>query len=118
MDRRSRASRWARWLNIGRARASASHGRRSNCSFGFESLEPRTVLAAQFLISEFMASNTVGILDQDGHLHDWIEVQNVGDSAGNLQGYYLTDNRNDLQNWDFPSTPIAAGGFVRVFASG
>ena len=76
------------------------------------------VLAAQFLLSEFMASNTAGILDQDGHLHDWIEVQNVGDSAGNLQGHYLTDNRNDLQNWDFPSTPVAAGGFVRVFASG
>ena len=76
------------------------------------------VLAAQYLISEFMASNTAGILDQDNQLHDWIEVQNVGDSAGNLQGYYLTDNRNDLQNWDFPSVPVAAGGFVRVFASG
>ena len=60
---------------------------------GFEPLEPRLAMAAQFVISEFMASNTAGIRDQDLHFSDWIEVQNIGDTAGNLQGYYLTDDR-------------------------
>ncbi|MEX2140974.1 MAG: lamin tail domain-containing protein [Pirellulales bacterium] len=82
-----------------------------------ERLEPRLALAAQFIISEFMASNTAGIVDVDGSRSDWIEVQNIGDSAGNLAGHYLTDDAGELEKWRFPSTPIAAGGFIRVFAS-
>jgi hypothetical protein len=65
-----------------------------------------------------MASNTIGITDQDGQTSDWLEIQNIGDSAGNLQNHYLTDDRSDLEQWAFPNAPLAAGGFIRVFASG
>src|SRR5687768_15165241 len=43
-----------------------------------EQLEPRTMLAADFVITEFMASNDGTLLDEDGDTSDWIEIQNVG----------------------------------------
>ena len=74
-----------------RERSSAERYRSASISLTarcFEPLEPRLALAAQFVISEFMASNTAGIRDQDLHFSDWIEVQNIGDyrrqSAGLL----------------------------------
>ena len=92
-------------------------GKRGPLRSSLEALEPRLALAAQFIISEFMASNTAGIVDADGSRSDWIEIQNIGDAAGNLNGHTLTDDAGDLEKWRFPSTPVAAGGFVRVFAS-
>ena len=48
----------------------------------FELLEPRTVLAASFVISEFMADNNGGLKDTYGSASDWVEIHNQGDSAG------------------------------------
>ncbi|HEY2760641.1 MAG TPA: chitobiase/beta-hexosaminidase C-terminal domain-containing protein, partial [Pirellulales bacterium] len=87
-------------------------------SFHFETLETRCVLAASVVISEFMASNAHGIFDQDGAHADWIELQNTSSAAVNLSGWYLTDDAGNPTKWQFPSTTIAAGGFLTVFASG
>ena len=46
----------------------------------FEQLEPRLMLAAQPIISEFMASNSSSIQDGFGHHSDWIELTNTGDA--------------------------------------
>src|SRR2546428_5012079 len=82
-----------------------------------ECLEGRMLLAADCVISEFMASNDHTLADKDGTYSDWIEVFNRGDAAGDLSGYYLTDDGNDLAKWRFPSAPVASGGYVLVFAS-
>src|SRR6476469_8157537 len=82
-----------------------------------ESLESRMMLAADFVISEFMASNDKTLPDKFGTYSDWIEIHNRGTTAGNLDGFYLTDDSNDLSKWRFPSTPVAANGYVLVFAS-
>ena len=84
----------------------------------FESLEPRNLLAASAVISEFLASNSAGIVDQDGNHSDWIEIQNTTTSALNIGGWYLTNDASNPVKWQFPSTTIAAGGFLTVFASG
>ncbi|WP_197531575.1 CotH kinase family protein [Posidoniimonas corsicana] len=85
----------------------------------FESLESRELLAADLLISEFMASNGGVLEDGDGAASDWIEIYNNGDASANLQGYSLTDDPGDLNKWSF-STPtiLAPGQFLVVFASG
>src|SRR5689334_2452879 len=70
------------------------------------------------IISEFLAHNTSGIVDEDGDFSDWIEIYNSGATAVNLGGWYLTDDPADLTKWAFPSTNIAAKGFLVVFASG
>ncbi|KAA1261400.1 CotH protein [Rubripirellula obstinata] len=86
-----------------------------------ESLEKRQLLAADFLITEFVASNGSSLLDAYSRSSDWIEIRNVGSTAGDLQGWSLTDDPDELDQWTFPDTPeseLAAGDFLVVFASG
>src|SRR5438876_1764863 len=56
------------------------------------------------IISEFLAHNTSGLVDEDGAYSDWIELYNGGASAVNLGGWYLTDDPANLTKWAFPST--------------
>ena len=82
-----------------------------------EALEPRRLLAAELVISEFLASNDNSIVDNLGNHEDWLEVHNAGDAAANLNDYYLTDDANNLQKWRFPIQSLPAGGYLVVFAS-
>ncbi len=73
---------------------------------------------AEFYISEFMASNHVTLADEDGDYPDWIEIYNAGPAAADLDGYYLTDDAATPAKWRLPSTPLPAGSYLVVFASG
>lgn len=85
---------------------------------GVEILESRQMLAAQPIISEFMASNNGTIDDGFGQDSDWIELTNIGDEPVDLQGYYLSDSVNNWNKWSFPtSTILNPGQFLIVFAS-
>lgn len=74
-------------------------------------------LAAQVVISEFMASNRMGIADEDGDTSDWIEILNRGDVSVNLAGYGLTDSPESIR-FQFPEVMLASGEHLVVFASG
>lgn len=74
--------------------------------------------SAQVVISEFMAKNDTTLIDGDGNYSDWIELYNTGEDAVNLTGWYLSDTTDELTQWTFPSTSIAAGEYLLVFASG
>ncbi|MCA9234056.1 MAG: CotH kinase family protein [Planctomycetales bacterium] len=86
--------------------------------FAFEALEQRLALAAEPIITEFMASNDSTLLDGNGAASDWIELYNNGDQSVDLAGYALTDDAAELDKWTFPSTTLAPGEFLVVFASG
>lgn len=86
--------------------------------FSFEALEARLALAANPVITEFMASNDSTLFDGNGVASDWIEIYNKGDQAVNLDGYSLTDDRLDLDKWSFPSVALNSGAYLIVFASG
>jgi hypothetical protein len=86
--------------------------------FAFESLEPRHLLSAGLMISEFMASNSHSLADADGDHPDWIEIYNPTSAAVNLKDWSLTDDPTTLAKWHFPSVTLEAGNFVTVFASG
>jgi hypothetical protein len=79
-------------------------------------LDPSGVEQSPY-ISEFMASNTRTLADENGDYSDWIEIYNPNPGTVNLDGWYLTDSTNNLGKWRFPATNIAGGGFVVVFAS-
>ena len=80
-----------------------------------ERLEKRDLLAADVLISEFLASNSGGLRDGDGDSSDWIELFNRTSSAVDLGGYYLKDTGNQ---WAFPAgTTIGPASTLLVFAS-
>ena len=70
-------------------------------------------------ISEVLAKNVYSITDRDGDHSDWVELYNASDRDVSLNGYYLSDNPNNLIKWAFPeNTAIAAGGYLLVFLSG
>ncbi|QDU88931.1 CotH protein [Pirellulimonas nuda] len=93
-------------------------GRQRIRVFQFERLEERRVLAADLVISEFLASNSGGLKDGDGDSSDWVEVLNAGDTAADLGGYYLTDDSTNLTKWAFPAgTTLGPGAMLIVFAS-
>ena len=69
------------------------------------------------LISEFLASNIGGLLDQDGDASDWLEVQNSTPAAVDLGGWHLTDDAANLSKWTFPATTVGPGKFLLIFAS-
>ena len=71
------------------------------------------------VISEFLASNDNGLVDNFGENPDWIEVFNPNVFAIDLGGYHLTDDLDQPSMWSFPEGTILAGGeYLVVFASG
>ena len=83
-----------------------------------ETLERRSLLAADLIISEFLARNNATLWDEDGDSSDWIEISNVGDETAVLKDYALTDDIGDLNQWRFPQVGLPAGDQLVVFASG
>ncbi len=74
--------------------------------------------AQQLMINEFMASNAITILDDDGEDSDWIELYNPNTSALDLGGLGLSDDATEPLKWVFPSMTIQAGEYLLVWASG
>src|SRR5436309_2946766 len=74
-------------------------------------------LQGQVIISEFMASNSGTLRDEDNDTSDWIEIFNTSSSTVDLNGWALTDNPSLPKQWIFPSVNLGAKGFLVVFAS-
>src|SRR4051794_8088662 len=76
-----------------------------------DALEPRQLLSAAPFISEFVASNSTGLVDEDLDHSDWLEIYNPGEVDVNLAGYSLTDDASVPNLWQFPAVTIPSGGF-------
>ncbi len=73
--------------------------------------------AQDVVINEFSAGGNSTLPDEDLEYTDWIELQNISSNAVNLNGWHLTDNAGILDKWTFPSTNLASGTFLVIFAS-
>jgi hypothetical protein len=69
-------------------------------------------------INEFMAVNDIGLDDEDRDESDWIEIYNPGTETVDLQGWFLTDENDDLTKWEFPQVLLGPDSYLIVFASG
>jgi hypothetical protein len=64
-----------------------------------------------------MASNDATQADQDGEFDDWIELYNNSGSAIDLEGYFLSDDADELMKWSFPAgSSIASNGYLIIWA--
>ena len=72
---------------------------------------------AELMISEFLASNSNSIRDEDGDHEDWIEIYNNTGASVNLLGWYLTDDINQPRKWPLPARSLDSGAHLLVFAS-
>ena len=62
-----------------------------------------------------MAGNVTSVADQNGEYDDWVELYNGNSFSLNLNGYYLSDNENDLTKWTFPNVSIPANDYLIVW---
>ncbi|MCF7976230.1 MAG: CotH kinase family protein [Phycisphaerae bacterium] len=72
-------------------------------------------------ISEFSAVNDKGfftLVEGKEVRADWIEIHNASREPINLDGWYLTDDPENLTLWQFPNINIEARGNLVVWASG
>ncbi len=72
---------------------------------------------AQLFISEVSSANQDAIEDRYGDASDWIEIYNPSTQTVNLAGWRLSNNPGNPLKWVFPSTNMAPGDYVLVFAS-
>ena len=71
--------------------------------------------SAQVSITEFMASNSSTLTDENGSFQDWIELENTSATSVNLFNWALKDTTS---TWRFPSKVLAPRERLVVFASG
>jgi hypothetical protein len=83
-----------------------------NAEYEFYTIE----VTSDLVINEFMADNETTVEDQDGDYDDWIEFYNNGTEPISLDGFYLSDDAGEPDQWIFPDTSIAAGGYLIVWA--
>ena len=69
-------------------------------------------------LNEIQARNAGPIQDEDGDESDWIELRNLGGLGGNLAGWYLTDDPENLSKWEIPNAQVNGNGYLMIFASG
>ena len=95
-----------RWSWLSKCAAPGWNCRQRVKQAAFEPLEGRLLLTADLVISEFLASNHLGLRDYDSDDSDWIEIHNRGTSDADLLGWHLTDSAQNLTKWKF-SAPIS-----------
>lgn len=85
-----------------------------------ESVIVLPVLSPRVRINEVLAVPTKlsRPLDQNALTRDWIEIHNEQSQPVNLEGWYLSDNPDDLTKWTFPAISLDPDGYLLVFASG
>jgi hypothetical protein len=80
----------------------------------------QTTAFTQVVINEFSGANYQNLQDNYGNNNvDWIELYNTSATPVSLAGYYMSDDEDNLDKYQFPAgVNIAANGFLRVWASG
>ncbi len=73
--------------------------------------------AVEVFVNEVMAQNSSTLEDETGAFPDWIELYNAGSEDVDLEGYWLTDDVQNVFKWRFPpdAAVIEAGGYLVVF---
>lgn len=78
---------------------------------------PAPAAEAVVVINELMALNQTIVTDENGEHEDWIEFYNTGTEAVDLGGWFVTDNPDNLDKWDFPAgTVLQPGGYLILWA--
>lgn len=68
-------------------------------------------------INEIMASNSATQADNVGEYDDWVELFNKTNAPVDISGFFLTDNKANLNKWDIPAgTTIPANGYLIYWA--
>lgn len=75
-----------------------------------------TTSTSSLVINEILAANDEIIADESGEFDDYIEIYNTSNIGISLEGYYLTDDIEDLNKYALPSETISANGYFLIWA--
>tara|TARA_B100000780_G_scaffold278950_1_gene254575 strand:- start:1660 stop:3645 length:1986 start_codon:yes stop_codon:yes gene_type:complete len=67
-------------------------------------------------INEVVSSNSVYI-DEDGDTPDWLELHNYGTQDVSINGWFLSDDVDDLEKWIFPNITLSPNQYLLLWAS-
>ena len=73
---------------------------------------------AQLHINEMMSLNNTAWATEQNNYPDWIELYNSSNDSILLSDYFLSDDRQEIEQWQLPNRYIQGGGFFSVYASG
>jgi len=76
------------------------------------------VVESSLRINEIMPSNFSSLVDEDGESSDWIEIYNEPSNDTLLEGWYLTNDLDELTKWRFSGGTVTSDGYLIVYASG
>ena len=74
--------------------------------YGYEHYAVVGIPNSGLMINEIMAINDTTISDNSGEYDDWIEIYNVSDEVIFLQGYYFSDNKNNITKWQLAESDV------------
>ena len=69
-------------------------------------------------IHEALYRNERSVMDKDGDRSDFVELYNGGETAVDLNGWYLSDDPEKLTKWALPDVTMAPGEYLLIFLSG
>lgn len=75
-----------------------------------------SVMYGQIAINEFNSQR--GFTDENGEDVDWVEVYNYSNGPISLDEFYLSDNPNNLDKWQFPAIELPSQQLITICASG
>ena len=68
------------------------------------------------VINELLPRNTENGSDQDGEFDDWIELYNYSSEEIDISGFYLSDNKDLITKWSFPTgTKIGGMSYLIIW---
>ncbi len=71
---------------------------------------------SKVIINEFMADNQSVIADVDGEYDDWIELYNTTNKTQKLEGWFISDDANNITKWVFPKVSIKPKAYLILWA--
>lgn len=71
-----------------------------------------------FRTDSVFISEVCAIHERGSDLNDWIEIHNGGEQRVKLDGWYLSDDADDLTKWKIDSLAIAGGDYVVIETTG
>ena len=75
-------------------------------------------LAPDLRITEVLAMNDNGIMDEAGERDDWFEIYNADNVAVNLGGMFVSDDLGVGRNFELPSVVLSPGEYTIIWSDG
>ncbi len=87
------------------------------CSSWLSLLVFNQTLNAQDIRFNEVVSSNISIFDEDGDTPDWLELHNYGTENIALNGWTLSDRKDQPNKWTFPNTTLNADDYLQIWAS-